>query len=372
MAQQRLENLHGGYQAMRLVVINLLLDFIRDENTSQVSHQCFNVAQRQLLGLMKSLSGRSISFCSLVVEIIQICVDRIRNGTELIQSMALIRKASAYFTNNTYLDQDRFVSELLVGHKLIELTINAFKAYKFAAKVHFESKSVPLESPRNRQAQVDPNKIVTGKNMFATHGEYLTYFRDFLSLLFDLNWQIFSQFPIPVKMVGKLWQCAMKYSLGEVERDDDVQWLTTQCKKTSFCHYYERRRRYNRYQEDYNLTLQIETMKYLLDCFGRLDPTAVTAPQFGCFKDCFIFGSSFFLSFLFLLFFSSTVVPPCSLLVLSLFSFCTLSLIPFSHLFNRSESKIEEVEKESTQLNGDRCGAGGISNPLGNCLTWNK
>ena len=293
MGQIQHEDLHGGYQAMRLVVINLLLDFIRDENTAQVSQQCFDVAQRQLLSLIKSLSQeRSGAFCSLVVEIIQICVDRIRNGTELIQSMAMIRRASKFF-ENTYLDRRHFFSELLLGHKLTELTINAFKAYKFAAKAHFKGKANNSTSPRG-QAPVDPSDIVTGKNVFARHRDYLADFRNFLGHLFDLGWQNLYHFPIPVKMVGKLWQCAMTYSLTEAERDADVQWLTDQCKKTSlFPHFGPGRQRHDRYLEEHNLALQIEVMKYLLDCFGRLDPASITVPQFNCFKDCFIFGNFF-------------------------------------------------------------------------------
>ena len=296
---------------MRIVILNLFMDAVRDENAQKMTRPSFEAAQRQLLIALKRNNANSH-----LLEILGKCVLRLRSGVDLVVSMTIIRHLINVHHEDVYLDTHPFLEELMKTHNTLNVTINAYRAYKMMAKkisaasasIASSSRATPLQSPIFTSTDpkdlltpsgsaplfADVSKLVTGRNPHYCHEKYLQTFREFITLLFEQNRHSLSQFPLPVKLVRRLWQCAIDWSLSDEERDGDIRWLVRECMMSrGIRDQYAGMGRVpmrDLGMESSNAAMQLAAMNCLLANFQQLNIASISLPLFTCFKDLFLQG----------------------------------------------------------------------------------
>jgi hypothetical protein len=296
-----------AYQGMRIVILNLFLDALRDVNAQRMTRLCFEAAQRNFLTALKQCSCTSH-----LMEILGTCMSRIRSGADLIVSMTIIRRIVTVSQEDPYLETRPFLEELLKSHSALTVTVNSYCAYKLMAKKLNVSVARPsgsggrfpsLQSPVFSSADAkdaastalsssDVNKLVTGSNPHHTHDKYLLTFRDFLSFLFEQHRHFHYEFPLPLKLVHRLWQCAVDYSLSDEERDGDFRWLAKECMASRSVRdpYSGRVSMKEMGLDSANSALQQSALNCLLSNFSQLNVSTISLALFNCFKDLFLQG----------------------------------------------------------------------------------
>ena len=202
--QARHENAHPrltqgaaiAYQGMRMVILNMFMDAVRDESAQRMSRLCFEAALRQFL-----LALKRVNCNSHLLEIMGACMSRLRSGTDLIVSMTVVRHLMNVFQPDAYVENRVFIEELLKNRNAVLTTVNSYRAYKLLAsrahdtppqvtRVTSTSRFPPLSSPGFSSSDgkdlltpsgllaplsFDVNKLVTGRNPHYCHEMYLHF-----------------------------------------------------------------------------------------------------------------------------------------------------------------------------------------------------